>query len=131
MRIITGRLAALSAMALLGLGGGCGGGRPAVDTSTAEATVSGTVTLNGEPAAENTISFDPSNAERKFAAAKSATIGEDGSYTITTLVGQNRVSFSGPDMSKYSDIINQATMHDLKAGENTLDFALPDAGAGY
>jgi hypothetical protein len=132
MILITKRLGCLAAAGLLAIGPGCGGGRPSVDTSTAEATVSGTVTVDGKPASGCTISFDPSNVERKDATASTAEIGEDGSYSVTTLVGQNLVSFSGPLVSKYPDIVNGAFMHDLTAGPNTIDFALPDEGAaGY
>jgi hypothetical protein len=132
MRIVRGSLGALAATALMAVGGGCGDGRPSVDTTTAEATVSGKVTVHGKPAAGNTIAFDPSNAERKGERARTVTIGDDGSYRVTTLAGQNQVSFSGPLINKYPDIANAATMHDLKPGENTLDFTLPSADApGY
>ncbi|QDV38778.1 hypothetical protein [Tautonia plasticadhaerens] len=124
MAISRRRLGAVAAAALLAAGTGCGGGRPSVDTGTEEVMVSGKVTLNGKPAT-GTISFDPSNVERKNAAARSTPINEDGSYTITTLIGQNRVSFSGPEISKNPDILNAAYMHDLQAGENKLDFDLP------
>jgi hypothetical protein len=132
MMFISKRLGCLAAAGLLAVASGCGGGRPSVDTSTAEATVSGTVTVDGKPASGCTISFDPSNVERKNASASTAQIGEDGSYSLTTLVGQNMVSFSGPLMSKYPDIVNGAFMHDLAGGPNTINFTLPDEGAaGY
>jgi hypothetical protein len=127
-----GGLCTLAATALIGVGGGCGDGRPAVDTTKAEATVSGKVTLNGKPAAGETIAFDPSNVERKDERARTATIDKDGSYRLTTLAGQNRVSFAGRLTSKNPDIANAAEMHDLKPGENTLDFPLPRVGGpGY
>lgn len=124
MAISRRRLGALAAAALLSAGAGCGGGRPSVDTGTEEVMVSGKVTLNGKPTT-GTISFDPSNVERKDAPARSTEINEDGSYTISTLVGQNRVSFSGPEISKDPEILNAAYMRDLKPGENTLNFDLP------
>jgi hypothetical protein len=129
MRIGPGRLVALAATALIAAVGGCGDGAPAVDTTTAEATVSGKVMLKGKPAAGSTISFDPSNIERKDERARSAKIGPDGSYSVTTLAGQNRVSFTGPAINKFPEIANVADMHELEPGENTLDFSLPESGA--
>jgi hypothetical protein len=122
-------IASVAASALMVAGWGCGGGRPAVDTSTTEATVSGVVTIKGKPAAGGTISFDPSNVERKFEAVRSAPIGEDGAYSVTTLVGQNQVSFSGPMINQYPEIANESFMHDLEAGENSIDFELAGEGA--
>src|SRR5947209_1699427 len=80
-------------LALLAAGlvavGGCG--HSATTSSTAEGTVTGTVTVRGKRATEGTVTFDPSNAQRKMVPARTAPIGKDGTYTITTLVGGNHV----------------------------------------
>ncbi|MEW4570622.1 hypothetical protein AB1L88_22390 [Tautonia sp. JC769] len=122
------RIGGIAAAAALLVGSGCGGGRPSVDTSTAEGTVSGTVMLRGKPAAGHTIAFDPSNVERKFEPARSAVIGEDGSYTVTTLVGVNQVTFSGPLIDQDPELQYAATSIDVARGENTLDVELPMPG---
>ena len=75
---------------------GCWDDRPSVDTATTEATVNGTVKINGTIATKGTISFDPSNYKRKDARPVSAPIGKDGTFTLTTLVGENAVSVSSP-----------------------------------
>lgn len=65
---------------------GCGDGKPWVDTSMTEATVSGTVAVKGIPATGGKILFNPSNAKR-IVPTRIADIGPDGSYTIKTLTG--------------------------------------------
>ncbi|RUL88671.1 carboxypeptidase-like regulatory domain-containing protein [Tautonia sociabilis] len=125
MAINRRRLGAMAAAALLSAGAGCGGGRPDVDSAMEEVMVSGRVTIDGKPAAGSTITFDPSNVERRDAQARSTQINDDGTYTISTLIGQNRVSFSGGEIGKYPEIINGASMHELQRGENTLNFDLP------
>ncbi|WP_422924559.1 hypothetical protein [Singulisphaera sp. PoT] len=77
---------------------GCGSGAPNVSSSTQEVTVKGTVTINGKPATSGEVIFDPSNVYRKFVSSKSAAIGADGSYTLTTLYGENKVSVWAPDL---------------------------------
>ena len=44
---------------------GCGDERGSVDTTTAEAKVSGTVRVRGKPMNGGEIAFDPSNYQRK------------------------------------------------------------------
>ena len=75
-------------------GWGCGESKPAVDTTTAEAKVSGVVRVRGKPMDGGEVSFDPSNMERQDAGHRKATIGHDGSYSVTTLQGRN----VGPDL---------------------------------
>ena len=64
------------------------GGAPAVSSSMEEATVKGTVTIKGKPAAGGEILFDPANVDRKVM-ARSAPDQKDGTYTIKTLVDAN------------------------------------------
>ena len=71
---------------------GCETGTPSVSDSTEEVTVRGTVTIEGKPATSGEVVFDPSNVHRKFAGASSAPIGPDGSYTLKTLAGENKIS---------------------------------------
>src|SRR5689334_8554150 len=85
----------LSPFALLVLAGqGCGGGPPPVDSSTTEATVVGVVKVKGAPAEGGEVVFNPSNHLR-IVPAKTATIGPDGTFKITTFTGGNEVSFRG------------------------------------
>jgi hypothetical protein len=109
-------------VAAVGFLAGCGGSPPAVDTSHTEATVKGVVKINGVPATEGDISFDPSNYQRKDVGARSAPIGPDGTYTIKTLTGENQVRIGGSLATKKP--IAARTVHtvDVKDGENTFDF---------
>ena len=106
--------------ALLASAWGCGEGKPSVATSTAEGTVKGTVTIKGKPATRGEVIFDAANYQRKNVAAKSAPIGKDGAYSISTLVGENRVVVSSPDMPK-GRVATQEYNLDVKAGENSFN----------
>ncbi len=119
------RAAALAATGLLILGIGCGDDKPAVDTSTTEATVKGTVTLKGKPLTRGEISFDPSNYQRKHEVARRAPIGKDGSYSVKTLVGANRVSFAVPEMSRDPKLQDLSLNYDVQPGDNTYNIELP------
>jgi hypothetical protein len=105
---------------------GCGSSPPAVETSNTEATVKGVVKVGGAPAAEGEIVFDPANYKRKDASPRSAPIGKDGSYTITTLTGENQVKLGG-SLARQKPIVARAQRSvDVHPGENTFDFEVKD-----
>jgi hypothetical protein len=106
---------------------GCDDGKPRVDTSLTEATVSGTVRVKGQPAEGGTIVFNPSNSER-LVASKSATINKDGTYTITTYTGGNQILFDGDIARKNREIGLIRDYVDVHRGENTADFDLLSEG---
>src|SRR3954449_11900073 len=89
-----GYFAVLLALLSLAAMPGCGDGKPSVDTSLTEATVSGVVSAKGTPATGGQIRFNPSNSGR-IVPTRSAEIGPDGRYTIKTFTGGNRVTFDG------------------------------------
>ena len=102
------------------IGAGCGGGTPSASSSTAEATVRGTVTVRGQPPAKGTITFDPGNINRKDAMPRTAEITKNGTYEIKTLVGENSVTVRSPAVDKDARLsANQRTI-DVQAGENTV-----------
>ena len=115
----------LAASGLVAIGSGCEGGKPAVDSSTEEATVKGVVTFKGKAVTKGEIAFDPSNYQRKMAAASRAPIGADGRYSIKTLVGENKVSFAIPETARDPKLQDLMLPRVIKSGENTLDFELP------
>jgi hypothetical protein len=89
---------------LIAILAGCGDGKPSVSTSTEEATVSGTVKAEGKLVTQGEISFDPSNYLRKNVGMKTVPIGKDGTYSIKTLAGENRVRVEGfPTRERYLD----------------------------
>jgi len=119
------RACALLAAACLAIGGSCSGGKPPVDSTTEEATVKGKVTVLGKLATKGQVTFDPTNIKRPNAAIRSAEIGADGTYQVTTLVGANSVVISVPRQGMPLLGMAPELGIDVKPGENTLDIALP------
>ena len=78
---------------------GCGDGKPWVDKSLTEATVSGIVSVKGKPADGGQILFN-GNSSGRSVPIRTAEIGRDGSYTIKAFTGVNQVSFDGEIASK-------------------------------
>jgi hypothetical protein len=117
------------ASACLGLAifSGCGDGKPSVDTSHNEATVTGVVTANGVPVTGGTIYFNPSNSGR-IVPIKSAEIGPDGRYTITTYTGDNQVSYGGEVATKNRGVGLRHDFATVQSGENKRDFDVLGAG---
>ncbi len=100
-------------------------GSVSVSNSSDEATVKGKVTVNGKLATGGEIIFDPSNIRRRDAAMRKAKIGEDGSYSVTTLVGENTASVDTPEIRKAGMQIQARKQVDIKAGENDLPLEIP------
>jgi hypothetical protein len=115
-------LASLLTAASMGICGGCGGSPPSVDTSNSEATVKGVVKVGGVPAKEGEIVFDPANYQRKDAPSHKASIGSDGTYTVKTLTGANRVRLGGSLAKKNQLLAREMRTYEVKSGENTFDF---------
>ena len=119
--------AGLFALALgLALGGCDGSSPPRASSSTARATVKGKVTLKGKPLAKVEIRFNAANVNRKDAPTSSGVANDDGLYEVTTLVGENSISFGGPTAAKNARglaYFNKSV--DLKAGDNTVDIDIP------
>jgi hypothetical protein len=114
-----GVLVVLVCAGALGLGGGCGS--PSTTSSTAEATVHGTVKLKGKLLTSGKVFFNPSNVNRKDVAAVTAEIGKDGTYTIKTLVGRNVVSVSAPETVKDPVLQYNSVTHNFTEGDSTYD----------
>jgi hypothetical protein len=115
-------LAGLSAAAALWILPGCdGGSAPSVDGSTTEATVKGVVKVDGTPATEGEIVFNPANNRRPNVAPRSAPIGKDGTYTVKTLTGENEVKLVGSLVKKNPVAGRSARVFNVKTGENTFD----------
>jgi hypothetical protein len=115
------------ALLLLPAAPGCDDGKPYVDTSMTEATVSGIVKVRGKPAEGGTILFNASNSGR-IVPHRTATIGKDGSYTLKTYTGPNQVSFEGELAQKDREIGLVKEFADVKSGNNAADFDLLGEG---
>ena len=112
---------------LLAASSGCSG-TPAVESSTTEATVKGTVTARGKLVTDGEVRFNPTNYQREGVGARTAQIQKDGHYEIKTLVGQNSVSLTGPVIAKDPQLAYGALSFEVKPGENEYNIVLP-AGA--
>ena len=108
---------------------GCGDGKPYVDKSLSEATVSGVVSVKGKPAGGGTILFNANNSGRSVP-IRTAHIGSDGSYTIKTYTGVNQVSFDGEITAKNRGVGLLKEACDVAPGENKADFDLFGEGGG-
>jgi hypothetical protein len=124
MSDVHGRIAVSLCATALAASWGCGDERPAVESSMAEATVRGTVRIKGKLATRGTVTFDPSNYLRKDAAARSARIAKDGTYSVTTLVGENTVMVQSPDLGRNSRLAYNEQTFVVKDGTNTFDIDL-------
>lgn len=104
---------------------GCGGGgAPSVSSSNEEATVKGTVQVNGKPLDGGEIVFDPSNVTRKTAMPRSAKVTA-GTYEVKTLVGDNSVTVRGKAIDRDLALSANQRIVDVKSGENTVPIELP------
>ena len=108
-------------------GPGCSDGKPSVDTSLNEATVTGVVSANGVPATGGTILFNPSNSGR-IVPTRSAEIGPDGKYTIKTYTGDNQVTYGGEVAAKNRGVGLRRDYASVQSGENNIDFDVLGAG---
>jgi len=131
MIVLRWRTAFVLAMIFLSLAAvpGCWDGKPSIDTSLTEATVTGVVSVKGVPATGGAILFNPSNSGR-LVPTRSAPIGPDGSYTIKTLTGVNQVSFEGEVAAKNRGVGLIKESAEVQSGENKANFDLMGEGGG-
>jgi hypothetical protein len=108
---------------------GCGDGKPYVDKSHTEATVSGIVSVKGKPADGGQILFN-GNSSGRSVPIRTAEIGPDGSYTIKAFTGVNQVSFDGQIASKNRGVGLVKEACDVVSGENKANFDLLGEGGG-
>lgn len=103
---------------------GCGGGTPSVSSSDQKVQVRGTVTLKGKPLSGGKIMFDPSNINRRSAPVANLDIGQDGTYSGESLIGENSVTVTNPTIQKSLDLSANREVVELKSGENTVNIDL-------
>jgi hypothetical protein len=108
----------LATTALVAWGCGDGAANPSAWPSTAEASVSGTVTSKGKPMSKGEVHFDSPDAPPGHASARSA-LDPKGHYSVKTRPGPNRVVVVIPGRK-------QPEMHafEAKEGENSYDISL-------
>lgn len=119
------RVEVMLMMALIA-GAGCGSGAPAVSTSKTEAKVRGKVVIRGKPVTKGLVWFDPANYRRKDALARSAEVTKEGTYEITTLIGENSVRYEGPATANSRELDGMILGYDVKDSvDNQFDIVLP------
>lgn len=107
--------------------GGLGCGRPSVSGSSQEATVSGVVRLHGKAVDNGVVTFNVANVDRPSAHPREAPIGVDGSYTATTLVGENNVEVTCRQLrtAKYARYAEDEHFLKVNPGANAFDIDIP------
>jgi hypothetical protein len=104
---------------------GCGGGStPSVSSSSEQVQVKGTVMVNGKRLTKGTVQFDASNINRRDAPTGTFEISSDGTYSGTTLIGENAVSVQSPEI-KSEDLKMNRQEFILTSGENVIDISIP------
>ena len=118
-------LVGLSLLSLVLIVTGCSSSAPpAVSSSTQEVQVKGKVTINGAPAKGGEVMFDPANINRPEAKPTTMPIGDDGTYSGTTLVGEVAATVTNPALNTPELTANRKVVT-LEPGENTVDIAIP------
>jgi hypothetical protein len=125
MRVSRRWLTTAAATALSVAAWGCSDGKPAVDSSTAEAKVTGTVKVYGKPMTSGTVTLDPINYARANVGTRKGEIKSDGTYEVTTLVGKNRVMVDGPEIIKNPEVRYANYTVEVPSGGTTYDIILP------
>ncbi len=125
MRHARWRLGVLTGVTSLVCAWGCGEGKPSVESSTTEATVTGKVTIRGKLATRGTVSFNPANYQRKYEIPRGAEIRKDGSYTVTTLIGGNVVFVETPETVRDPKLNTFSQSFNVESGTNTFNIELP------
>jgi hypothetical protein len=123
IRVITRACTIAMPMVFLGCGGL--GSTPDTTSSTETGQVKGRVTVGGKPLAKAEVRFNPSNLNRKDAPAVIVPIKADGTYELTTLVGQNQISLAGPGVATIPRLSYYSKPLDVKPGSNEYDIAFP------
>lgn len=124
MRTRNRGLLSVAAATILVATWGCSGGTPSVSSSSAKVKVKGKVTLKGKPLDRGTVTFDPTNINRRDAPVARLEIGKDGTFSGETLTGENSVSVTNPAIAKSVDLSANRQVFTLDSDENTVNIDL-------
>jgi hypothetical protein len=114
------RVAGLMATLALAACWGCGGGASSATSSSEEAEVKGTVTIEGKPASKGQIQFDPTVINRKNGKIVTAPIQKDGSYALKASVGDNLIQIRVPQVFKDRGLLNYQQYVKVQSGQNAI-----------
>ncbi len=112
----------IPAIAALSLGCNEGYQVPSASSSTTQAQVKGKVTLNGNPVAKADVTFNPANVNRRTAPSATVKTNDNGTYELTTLVGENTVTLGGGrSVAKKQQLQYFSKTFDVQPGDNSFD----------
>lgn len=99
----------------------------ALTSSMEEATLHGTVRVKGKAVNNGTLSFRTAHVNRPNSPTKSVNINKDGSYSVTTVVGENYVEVTCKELNvkdaKKFRGTEQLIM--VQSGDNAADIEVP------
>jgi hypothetical protein len=125
MRVSRRCLTTAAATALSVAAWGCSDSKPSVESSTAEAKVTGTVKVYGKPMTSGTVTLDPTNFARANVGTRKGEIKSDGTYEVAAVVGKNRVMVDGPEITKNPEVRYANYTVEVPSGGTTYDIILP------
>jgi hypothetical protein len=96
-------------------------------SSMEEATLKGTVRVNGKAVNNGTVSFRTAHINRPSSPTKSVDINKDGSYSVTTVVGENYVEVTCKELNtkQTKKFLGLEQLIMVKSGENNVDIEVP------
>jgi hypothetical protein len=83
------------------------------------------VIAQGKPIIKGQVVFDPANVNRPREPARTAEIRKDGTYEVTTLIGENRVTVAIPGRSRKAGAPYFQQIFNVQAEGNTFDITVP------
>jgi hypothetical protein len=114
---------------LLVASGGCNSNpaASALTSSMEEATLHGTVRVNGKAVNNGTVSFRTAHINRPNSPTKSVEIHKDGSYTVATVVGENYVEVTCKELNSKQTrrFLGTEQLIMVKSGDNAVDIEIP------
>jgi hypothetical protein len=121
-------IAWMAAVVLVAISG-CGSNPAAsgLTSSMEEATLKGMVRVNGKAVNNGTVSFRTAHINRPNSPTKNVDIGKDGTYSVTTVVGENYVEVTCKELNtkQTKKFLGLEQLIMVKSGENDIDIELP------
>ena len=120
---------AWTATVLLVATGGCNSNpaASALTSSMEEAMLHGTVRVNGKPVNNGALSFRTAHINRPKSPTKTVEINKDGSYSVTTVVGENYVEVTCKELNSKQTrrFLGTEQLIMVKSGDNAVDIEIP------
>jgi hypothetical protein len=79
----------------------------------------------GKPVSKGQVIFDPANVNRPSEPARTAEIGKDGTFEVTTLIGANRVTVAIPARVTKKGVPYVQQVFHVQTGDNAFEITVP------